>query len=559
MHYLLSILLLVSSLYAGNTSLETMKKEKRIAFVIGNGDYDEAPIKNAASDAQKLKTFLEKHDFTVIYKENASKREIIKSLRAFNSNMQENGIALFYFKGHSVQVRDKNYLIPVEAAIESDHHVLYEAIELDAILNKMKKTGNRLNMVMIDAAHANPFGELYRTKKSGMAPIKGNRYMDILLSTAPNRITKPYSFITRLIPILEQKGISNKEAFKEFSHRAQQSDLQLSDQEFYFTLPDKLVDPEVLLWTKTLAANSVSSYTAFISKYPNSKYTDAAQTNLTELKRKDQEQRTAAQAVKPPKPIKAKVEEVKKTAVKKETSPVKKEENSKAQEEVEEIVPYVDPMMALIKAGTVTVVDAERGITKKITIEKDFYIGHYEVTNVEYKEYLKNVKHENLPISTWSIDFQPAVNVSWEDANGYAAWLSKLTGKKYRLPTEKEWEYAVRADAPTKYFWGDRDTSHRKDAWKVDYPDNAHDYAWIKTNAKGITHRVGTKKPNAWGLYDMLGNVSEWCSDADTKGLRALRGGAWSSSPDEITIAQRISKSPNFASRNSGFRLVQEK
>ena len=537
-----------------------MQKEKRVAFIIGNGDYEEAPIKNATSDAQKLKIFLKKHNFEVIYTEDASKREIIKSLRTFNANMQQDGIALFYFAGHSVQVRNKNYLIPIEAAIESDHHVLYEAIELNAILNKMRKAGNRLNIVMIDSAHVNPFGDLYRAKKKGLAPIKGSRYMDVLLSTAPNRVTKPYSFITRLIPILEEKGISNKEAFKEFNARAKQSSLQLSKQDFYFTLPNKLVNPEVLLWTKTLAANSIAAYTAFLNKFPYSKYKDAAQSNRSGLTRKEHEKTKPVKAKKSSKVVKEKTATLKKERVVQKAPIVAKVETpEEEEEEEEEMVPYVDPMMALIRAGTVTIGNPDDGNTETITIEKDFYIGHYEVSNVEYKEFLKDVRQEDLPSSLWSIDFQPAVNVSWKDASEYAAWLSKLTGKKYRLPTEKEWEYAARADIGTKYFWGDRDTSHRKDAWRTEYPDNAHDYTWIKTNAKDTTHKVGTKKPNPWGLYDVLGNVAEWCSDSHGKGLNALRGGSWSSTPADITIAQRVIKPSNFTSKSTGFRLVQEK
>lgn len=555
MRYLLSFLLLFSFLYAGDTSLKTMKKEKRVAFIIGNGDYDEAPIKNAASDAQKLKRFLKKNKFEVIHIEDASKRDIIKSLRTFNAKMQQDGIALFYFAGHSVQVRNKNYLIPIEAAIESDHHVLYEAIELNAILNKMRKSGSRLNIVMIDSAHTNPFGNIYRADKKGLAPIKGGRYMDVLLSTAPNRITKPYSFISRLIPILEQKGISNKEAFKEFNNRAKQSSIQLSNQDFYFNLPNKLVSPEVLLWTKTLAANSDSAYTAFISKYPNSKYTDAAKSNRLGLKRKVQEKR------KPSKRAKV-VKERKIEPVKKEVPFVAKIEEPEIEEEEEEDeeeeISYVDPMMGLIKAGSVTVGSQESGSQYEITINKDYYIQHYEVSNVEYKEFLKDTKEDSTLSHQWAADFQPAVNVSWNDANKYAQWLSKVTGRKYRLPTEEEWEYAARAGASTTYFWGDRDTSHRKDAWRAEYPDNAHDFTWIKTNAESITHHVATKKPNNWGINNILGNASEWCTNKRTN-EKVLRGGSWSSTPAEITLSSRLIKNADYSNLETGFRLVQEK
>ena len=213
MRYLLSVFLLFSLLQAAPVSLENMKKEKRVAYIIANGDYEEAPIDSAVDDAMKMKAFLEKHNFKVTYKEDASKREIIKGLRDFNANMKQDGIALFFFIGHAIQVRDKNYLIPVEASIESDHHVLYEAIELDAILAKMRSAGNRLNIVILDSSHENPFGNRYRAKKKGLAQLKKGHNLDVITSTAPNRMTNPYPFTSKLLPILSKKGISNKEGF----------------------------------------------------------------------------------------------------------------------------------------------------------------------------------------------------------------------------------------------------------------------------------------------------------------------------------------------------------
>ncbi len=574
MRYLLSLLLFFSFIQAADISLKTMKNEKRVAFIIGNGDYEEAPIDSAADEAMKIKTFLEKNNFQVIYKEDASKRDIIKGLRAFNANMKKNSIALFYFAGHAIQVRDKNYLIPVEAAIDSDHHVLYEAIELDAILAKMRLTDNRLNIVILNASHESPFGNRYRAKTKGLAKIAAEANMDLITSSRPNRTVASYDFTSKLLSILSVKGISNAEGFKEFKKRYPQSYIQQSKESFYFNLPNKLVSKEDKIWEKTLALGSMSAYTAYISKYPDSKYTTLAKSNLSELKTKEKEQ----QAKEVEEQLRSQKKNNQSAAQEKAEENAKLKAQQKAEEEAALVAaaahadqqrtdadetPYVDPMMVLIKAGSVVTSFAdEDGKVPKgmITIDKDFYIGHYEVSNVEYNEYLKAINTLDFYDDKWTKGFQPAVNVSWQDANAYAKWLSRLTGEKYRLPTENEWEYAARAGATTKYFWGDRDTSHRKDAWRKDYPDNAHNFAWIKTNSQEITHTVGSKEPNAWGLYDILGNVSEWCSDnLNDKNLKALRGGSWSSSPEEITISQRTVKNINFANNTTGFRLVREK
>jgi len=553
-----------------------MKSEKRVAYIIANGEYEEAPIETAIDDAMKMKSFLEKNNFQVTYKEDASKRDIIKGLRAFNSNMQKDGIALFYFIGHTIQVRDKNYLIPVEAAIDSDHHVLYEAIELNAILAKMRLSNNRLNIVMIDSSRKNPFGDRYRAKKKGLAKIPAEKNMDFVISSKPNRTIKPYPFTSKLHSLLSVKGISNKEGFKEFKKRYPQSYIQLSKERFYFNLPNKLVSKEEKVWKKTLALASISAYTAYLSKHPDSKYAAEAKTNLTKLKTKEKLQKQ--------KEIEEQVRKQKKSAQtaaqEKAEEDVQLKVQKKAEEEAALVAAaahaeqqrldaddtsYVDPMMVLVKAGSVVTsfADDDHKIPQgMITIKKDFYIGHYEVSNVEYKEYLKAISNLDFYDEKWTKGFQPAVNVSWHDANEYAKWLSRLTGEKYRLPTENEWEYAARAGATTKYFWGDRDTSHRKDAWRKDYPDNAHNFAWISSNSQGITHTVGSKEPNRWGLYDILGNASEWCSDnlqGKEKGLKALRGGSWSSSPEHIMISKREVKNINFANNTTGFRLVREK
>jgi formylglycine-generating enzyme required for sulfatase activity len=157
---------------------------------------------------------------------------------------------------------------------------------------------------------------------------------------------------------------------------------------------------------------------------------------------------------------------------------------------------------------------------------RPFWMGKYEVTWDEYDLYWKTrpgskddkepevatdadaVTRPTPPYADETFDKgregQPVLGITHHAAMQYCRWLSLKTGKNYRLPTEAEWEYACRAGTTTAYYWGD-------DPKKID------EYAWYDGNSDEKTHKVGTKKPNAWGLYDMVGNVSEWCVDAYDK------------------------------------------
>ena len=155
----------------------------------------------------------------------------------------------------------------------------------------------------------------------------------------------------------------------------------------------------------------------------------------------------------------------------------------------------------------------------------------------------------------WRGSDLPIENVSWNDVT---AWCRKA---ELRLPTEAEWEYACRAGTETRLYWGD-DPSERE----------IGDYAWYRGNSNSQTHQVGQKKPNAWGLYDMSGNVWEWCSDryadydmdkqTDPKGpaggsFRVSRGGGWCYSSVLCRSAIRLRFSPSYRDSDLGFRLVR--
>jgi formylglycine-generating enzyme required for sulfatase activity len=167
-----------------------------------------------------------------------------------------------------------------------------------------------------------------------------------------------------------------------------------------------------------------------------------------------------------------------------------------------------------------------------------FAIGKYPLTQAQY-EAVMGTNPSNFANNPQN----PVENVSWDDAQAFCKKLSQITGKTYRLPTEAEWEYACRAGTTTRYYFGD-------DA------NQLGDYAWYNGNSQDTTHPVGQKKPNAWGLYDMSGNVWEWCEDnwhnsyknapsdgsawlTNDNNLKLLRGGSWVNPPANCRSASR--------------------
>ena len=186
-----------------------------------------------------------------------------------------------------------------------------------------------------------------------------------------------------------------------------------------------------------------------------------------------------------------------------------------------------------------------------------FWLSRYVITNEEYQLFLRENPNHKPPFYWNDRRFnqpeQPVVGVTWHDAVAYCAWAG------YRLPREAEWEYACRAGTTTRYSFGDSD-------------DPILDYAWISKNSEERTHRVGTKKPNNWGLYDMHGNVWEWCADwygpryeaektADPDGpatgeMRVLRGGTFFYGATYCRCARREKNFPERRSYDFGFRVV---
>ena len=207
--------------------------------------------------------------------------------------------------------------------------------------------------------------------------------------------------------------------------------------------------------------------------------------------------------------------------------------------------------------------ESDEKTIRRVTLNS-YYIGAFEVTQGQWEKVMGTsvTQQRNKVNSSWSLygvgpDY-PMYYVSWEEAQAFCQELSRKTGKTYTLPTEAQWEYAARGGKKsegTKY----------SGSWSIDA------VAWYDGNSASSTHPVGTKRPNALGLYDMSGNVWEWCQDwngdyrtydtqnptgASSGSNRVLRGGSWCGSAGNCRVSNRNNNTPSNRNNNNGFRLV---
>ena len=246
--------------------------------------------------------------------------------------------------------------------------------------------------------------------------------------------------------------------------------------------------------------------------------------------------------------------------------------------------------------------EANEGPQHRVTIARRFALGRFEVTVDQFAAFVDETGYDmSTSCDVWQdgawkmregptwrkpnfsqTGAHPAPCVSWDDAKAYLAWLSRKTGRTYRLPTEAEWEYAARGGARTRFPFGDSDKDYCRygngadQAARREVPGAAAEWDVLGCNdGFAYTAPVGRFMPNQFALYDMLGNVFEWVEDcwhdsyqgAPTDGAACLsgdcgtrvqRGGAWGYPPDYLRTAMRGRQAQNYRYVNAGMRVLRE-
>jgi hypothetical protein len=201
--------------------------EKRTALVLGNGAYPSSPLRNPVRDARGMAAALRGHGFEVTLLEDAGQKETRRAINELGKKLREGGVGLFYYAGHGLQVGGRNYLVPVDAAIQDENEVEIEAVDVAGVLSRMDAARNRLNLVILDACRDNPYARSFRSPVRGLASIDAPAGTLIAYATAPGRVARDGTganglYTGELLRAMAVPGLRIEDVFKRVRQSVQQ-------------------------------------------------------------------------------------------------------------------------------------------------------------------------------------------------------------------------------------------------------------------------------------------------------------------------------------------------
>jgi uncharacterized caspase-like protein len=285
--------------------------EQRVALVIGNSAYKEAPLRNPVNDANDVARTLRDLGWKVVLRTNASQRQMKEAIREFGGELTKGSVGLFYFAGHGIQYRGENFLVPVAANIEREAHVEDETVSANFVLRQMEEARNRTNIVILDACRNNPFERGFRSASRGLAQMDAAQGALIAFATAPGSVAadgvgRNGVYTKHLLQQLRTPGVPAELMFKrvrdgvmrdtkEMQVPWESSSLRGAD--FYLRpsqdgtqvaavqsapAPD-LGALELALWNSVKDAKSAEEVKAYLNKYPDGEFSELARIRIKGL------------------------------------------------------------------------------------------------------------------------------------------------------------------------------------------------------------------------------------------------------------------------------------
>jgi formylglycine-generating enzyme required for sulfatase activity len=584
---------------------ELPASSKRWALVIGVDTYaDEgiSPLRGAANDAKTLGEALVRHagfpaDQVIVLATGEARTadgpptrtNILRRLSNLAAVVPKDGLLLVSFSGHGMERGGQAFLLPSDATAANDVRLLQQtAVSVTDMHDWIKGTGVGQVVVLLDACRNDPAGgradsvnaltqaytrgfdfdvanreveayaTLYATSvgarayeyvgkrqgyftwaivealKGGAADAEGrvtlSRLVKYVEEVVPKRVAVDYGAGKQPKPFARIEGYRADELVVAVAAKA----APVVAGPAPVTVDPRAVEME--LWGAIKESRDPADYEDYLKRYPTGVYEGVARAKIRTLRAAASPSATqpVTQPTSPP-----------------ATSTAKPQMADKAID----LGGGVLLEMVLLPAGSFDM-GSNNGYpdekpVHRVTITKPFYLGKYEVTQGQWKAVMGT-----NPSKFTGNDELPVEQVSWEECQEFIRRLNARTGLEFRLPTEAEWEYACQAGA------------------SGDYAGNLDQMGWYDKNSNNTTHSVGQKQPNAWGLYDMHGNVWEWCADwygdtyyngspgTDPKGpsggsVRVNRGGCWGSVASYCRSAYRFWGLLGSRSPILGFRLAR--
>ncbi|MBK9442785.1 MAG: SUMF1/EgtB/PvdO family nonheme iron enzyme [Comamonadaceae bacterium] len=567
---------------------------KRVALVVGNSSYAERPLRNPVNDANLMQATLKELGFEVTLLRNADRRSLLNGLRDFEGKARDAEVALFFFAGHGAQVGGSNYLIPVGGSIQSETDVPDEAVDAASVLRRLEEARSKVALVILDACRDNPFAGASRSASRGLGRMSVPTGTIVAYATAPGSTAADGTgsngvYTEQLVRQFKTPNLDIKEVFDRTAQEVER-----------ITAGKQRPREEIGLRGRFVLNGNNAVQVASIRAEPVATTPQPGQATGLSLDDLEKEEASRKQWAQWQARMKADFDKTAKfvgsadlqarawtrfLATWAQDNPLSREDEglreqatarqqqaqgqitsaqaAPAQSAVAAFTPGQTikdcadcPEMVLIRSGSFDMGsnngDSDEKPVHRVSI-RSFLMGKTEVTQGQWKAVMgSNPSH----FSNCGDDC-PVEKVSWNDAQEYVRKLSQQSGKNYRLPSEAEWEYACRAGGNHTYCGS----------------DSVDAVGWYNSNSVSKTHSVAGKQANAFGLYDMSGNVWEWVQDdyqdnyngAPSDGSawstggsqRVLRGDSWYFNPNIRRSADRVRNAPDDRNFVSGFRIAR--
>jgi formylglycine-generating enzyme required for sulfatase activity len=577
--------------------------QKRVALVIGNAAYQHTPkLANPRNDAADMVAALKKHGFVVIEGFDLNKADFDRKVRDFANALTGAEAGVFFYAGHGLQVSGRNFLVPIDAELSTAAALEFEMVRVDVVHRVMEQQTNT-NILFLDACRDNPLARnLARsmgTRSSdigkGLSSIQSGVGTLISFSTQPDNVAldgtgrnSPFAgaLVKQLLTSNDDLSAMLISVRNDVMRDTQRKQVPWEHSaltgRFYFGAAAATAEPPKAAparlseaaeaWAAAERTTSVTALEAFVARYKDTFYAELARARIAELKGQQAALSKSApeQTGKRAEPPEQKTGSLAPSGRGRPLSAAEERE-LKPKDQFKEC--HECPEMVVVPAGEFQMGSpaGEEGRAgneeprRKVTIARPLAVGRFEVTFAQWDACVAAGGCQQKPSDEgWGRGTRPVINVTWDDvATDYLPWLSRKTGKTYRLLTEAEWEYAARSGSTTAYSWGDEIG-----------PGNANCSGCGSPWSGRQTAPVGSFRPNAFGLHDVHGNVWEWVQDCyrdtyanaapdGTAALelpgcsRVLRGGSWLGAPRVSRSAVRGGYQPDFRFGNGGFRVAR--